>query len=73
LIKCFILFLEIDQRGATALKASPGCPRRTAQYLERKADGSLAERIGLLASIDLETLPGPKIRTWGTQILVCED
>jgi hypothetical protein len=33
LIKSCILFLEIDQRGATALIASPGCPRRTAQNL----------------------------------------
>jgi hypothetical protein len=33
MIKNCILFLEIDQRGATALKASPGCPRRTAQNL----------------------------------------
>jgi hypothetical protein len=46
LIKSCILFFEIDQRGATALIASPGCPRRTAQNLSRKADGSLAERIG---------------------------
>jgi hypothetical protein len=42
LIKTCILFLEIDQRGATALIASPGCPRRTAQSCqERPMDRSL--------------------------------
>jgi hypothetical protein len=33
--KSCILFLEIDQRGATALIASPGCPRRTAQPVKK--------------------------------------
>jgi hypothetical protein len=40
LIKSCILFLEIDQRGATALIASLGCPRRTCQ--ERPMDRSLS-------------------------------
>jgi hypothetical protein len=43
LIKSCILFLEIDQRGAAALIASHGCPRRTNQTCqERPMDRSLS-------------------------------
>jgi hypothetical protein len=40
-----------------------------ARELQANTDQALAEHSGLFSSTDLAALPGPGIRTWGTQNL----